>query len=55
MSAGRLPDTVKLAARFVASVVLPLPPLGFRKRILCISIAAVASFIQTECVQSVNL
>jgi hypothetical protein len=35
IKAGRCPATAKQAARFVASVVFPEPPLGLRMIILC--------------------
>jgi hypothetical protein len=40
MSAGFSPATAKYAARFVARVVLPDPPFGFRTVILCIALSA---------------
>ncbi len=51
INAGRYPQAAKLAARVVASVVLPAPPFGFKTRILCISLAVAAVLVRVEKIQ----
>lgn len=55
INAGQLPETAKLAARLVASVVFPEPPFGFNMRILCMFPAIAAVLDRVETFQAVNL